>query len=94
MFAKIEFGDGDLACAGTSGARPRCNLNLLEVAPGKRFEVEYGSGGSIDQKTHFAGADTDFDDRKAVATFDGDFVGDCSRLRGPRYGEYQTRYRK
>src|SRR5713226_6768170 len=91
--AKCKVGDGDFACVGKGGARPRSNLNPLGVASDERFEIEYGSRGSIDQKPLLGRANSNLDDGKAVAAFDGDFVsgnGLCEK----RSREKRVRHRK
>src|SRR5216683_3556820 len=85
--AKSKVGDGDFAGAGGGSARPRTNLNFLDVTSGERFEIEHGSGGSIDKKAHLGRADADFDYGEAVAALDGNFVGRGSGLCEKRGGE-------
>src|SRR5229473_3487737 len=88
--AKCKVGDGDFACVGKGGAEPRSNLNPLGVTSDERFEIEYSSRGSIDQKPLLGRANANFDDGKAVAPFDGDLVGG-SGLREKRGREKRHR---
>src|SRR5216683_1640478 len=92
--AKCKVGDGDFACVGKGGARPRSNLNPLGVASDERFEIEYSSRGSIDQKPLLGRANANFDDGKAVAPFDGALVGKSRdrRINSPLRRSYTTHW--
>src|ERR1700731_2775912 len=74
MVAYGQIRHGNLARAGRRRAAPRGYLDFLDPPSGERFKVEHGGSAGIEKETHLVDADARFDDREAVATFDGNLI--------------------